>query len=327
MTKPAISIIMAAHNEQEYLPLTLISLFEQTYDNFEIVCVDDGSTDDTPKILQRFARKHPNLKIVTNPKPLGLTPSLNKALNLAQGAYIARADADDLYDPTRLALQKSVLDNCPGIFVVGSQALQLNEEGFPQPELNENLPLKDIGLRWRMLFNSPFWHPSVMWRNQGSLRYDETCPVAQDYELWTRMSAYGKMLTIDKPLYHRRNHPGNISGKRRQEQIAIRDRLSREQITTLLGTKTPPPDVIDHWRSCFINQFKPYRKLSLWDLKEYFVLLASFCKSRKWNKSARKFWQDEVRKQIGYLWLCRQLYLIPALFCLSLQVRLNSRVG
>jgi glycosyltransferase involved in cell wall biosynthesis len=327
MPKPVISVVMAAHNEQRFLAATLDSLFGQTYDNFEVICVDDGSTDRTPTILSQYAKRHPNLRVITNKEPMGLTASLNKALDEARGEYIARADADDLYDAHRLAEQKLILDVRSPVVVVGSQALQMDENGKPQPELDEELPCSDTGLRWRMLFNSPLWHPSVMWRAKTGLRYDETCRVAQDYELWTRMATHGKMVTLKARYYHRRNHTGNISGQRRQEQIATRDRLSLAQIKALLGDKAPPPAVIDRWRSCFINQFKPYGKVSLWDVNEYFRLLTSFCQARKWNKQSRAFWVSEVRKQMGYLYGNGQLYLIPALLWVTAQARFSSRKG
>jgi glycosyltransferase involved in cell wall biosynthesis len=288
--EPIVSIIMAAHNEEHFLPATLDSLLAQTFDDFELLCMDDGSTDATSDILKKYGKIDPRIRLFHHKKPQGLTASLNVLLKAARGKYIARADADDLYPPLRLEKQVTFLDAHPKVVLLSTQRTDIDEAGRPLP-IQKNSPLSDTAMRWRMLFDSPCLHPVVMWRASTNMTYDEKYHVAQDYELWSRMSKLGEMAALPERLLLRRVHHGSVSAKRKEEQQATRDAISlkclRENVDGNLSTAAQ----IHRWRESFMRQVtRPNKR----DLIDYFHLLARFCTQRMDGKD---LWRQECYKQ------------------------------
>lgn len=124
--EPKISVVMSVYNGERYLGEAVESIFNQTFSDFEFIIINDGSTDRTPEILTEI--DDPRAKVINQPNR-GLTASLNRAIRLAKGEYIARMDADDISEPTRLERQVEVLDRDPDVVLVACWYEVIDEKG------------------------------------------------------------------------------------------------------------------------------------------------------------------------------------------------------
>lgn len=207
---PRVSVIMSAHNTQDYIRLAVESVLSQEYRNFEMIVVDDGSTDGTSHILQELACDT-RVRLIRQ-DPAGLTTSLNTAASFAQGEYIARQDADDVSLPKRFALQVEFLDATPHVALVGTASDVINENGYRIGQITP--PVKHEEIVAMLRTSNCITHGSVMFRRaafESVGGYDIRFPMAQDYDLWLRLSEVYHLANLAKALYQYRVWPGSIS--------------------------------------------------------------------------------------------------------------------
>ena len=180
---------MAVYNGMPFLRTALDSILGQTFRDFELLIIDDGSTDDSRQLVMSYDDQR--IRLIVNESNRGLTPSLNLALQHARGVYVARHDADDISEPHRLARQVAYLQNNPEIALLGTSYTKIDEHGN---ELGRrHMPVDSTRIQWCLLFFCPFAHTSVMFRRALVLdrvgTYDESYKYAQDYDLWSRIAA------------------------------------------------------------------------------------------------------------------------------------------
>lgn len=230
---PLVTVLMSVHDDLRYLPAAVDSILGQTFDDFEFLVLDDGSVDGSGDYLMRLA--DPRVRVVSNGENLGLTRSLNRGLDQAEGLYLARMDADDVAEPGRLARQVDFLDANPRVGIVGSSRTLIDEAGAvvahaPAAE-------HDLDIRWKCLLGNPFAHPAVMLRldllNAHRLRYDEEYRTAQDYELWSRLLAVTQGHNLTEPLLRYRLRNG-VSRMHKPEQLRNHDRIAHASIRRLV---------------------------------------------------------------------------------------------
>ena len=223
---PAISVLMSVYNGERFLAEAVESILGQSHTDFEFLIVDDGSTDRTPEILRSF--DDPRIRLIVNPRNLGLTRSLNIGLAAARGRFIARMDADDIAAADRFERQFAFLCDHPKVVLVGSGHARLDDD--PATRLWATRPLRPIEFRWLSFFWSPILHPSAMFRaeliRRAGLRYDEDMATSQDYDLWTRMLSHGDGAALEGPLVYWRRHSGAVGVTRRADQIANHKRIA-----------------------------------------------------------------------------------------------------
>lgn len=207
-----ISVVMSVYNAEKYLAEAVDSILSQTYSDFELILINDKSTDDSGRILKGYAQKDPRVIILENEQNIGLTKSLNKGLAIAKGEYIARMDADDIATAERFEKQAAFLDAHPDYSFVSCIGRYIDENGNPEqlrpfPETNEEIyammPKVDAVM-----------HPGVMFRREDIAKIGNYCEdfrVVQDYDLWFRGMAAGyKFYNIQEPLLlFRRNESYN----------------------------------------------------------------------------------------------------------------------
>lgn len=220
---PAVSVLMAVHDGAGTVRAAVDSVLAQTAADLELLVVDDGSTDATPAILGAVG--DPRLRVVRQAHA-GLTAALNYGLRLARAPLLARLDADDLALPERLARQRAFLDAHREVGLLGTGARTVDaggrEVGLIRP------PADDAGLRRALIRANPFVHSSVVVRRaviEAVGGYDETLPVAQDYDLWMRMSGHTRLANLPEPLVVRRLLPGRVSAVRDRERLATEARV------------------------------------------------------------------------------------------------------
>lgn len=183
--KPEISVIMSVYNGMPYLKEAVKSILSQTYKNFEFIIVDDASDDSTPKYLKLLKDKR--IKIITNKKNLGLAESLNKALKISKGNFIARMDADDISHPKRIETQVKFLTKNPEIDLCGTWANLINPKGEKIGE--KKYPADPKSVNKAITWYTAVIHPTYMGKKSffDNLHgYRENYNFAEDYDLLAR---------------------------------------------------------------------------------------------------------------------------------------------
>lgn len=206
-----ISILMSVYNGEEFIEDAVNSVIQQTFESWELLIVDDCSTDRTLDIIKQF--DDDRIIIIKNDEQKGLTANLCKMKQLARGKYIARLDADDLCRSDRLEKQYKFLEDHMDVDLVCSYAEIIGDgKGLIKP------PVDNEDIKARLLFYSPIVHSSIMMRN-SDLFYDERFKRSQDYDLWDRMVHSGRVFgTIPEPLVFFRLHKGQISNTGSESQ-------------------------------------------------------------------------------------------------------------
>lgn len=239
-----VSVIMSVYNTEElWLRQSLESILSQTLKDFEFIIILDCPTDNSAEIVNEYARKDHRIHVLVNESNLGLTKSLNRGLDVAQGKYIARMDADDVAFRHRLEKQYQYMENHPEVVVLGTQICT----SLDPKHAMDKFPLCDWTpdqqvLKIRMLFrNAGVPHPTAMIRHdillQHKIKYDERIKKSQDYKLWIDLMPFGSIHVLNEMLLMYRVHEGQISADRmNQREYACR--VSLEQAENLLGDMT-----------------------------------------------------------------------------------------
>jgi len=236
--KPLVSIVMPVYNCEKYLDKSIKSILNQTFRNFEFIIINDGSTDKTGNILEKYEKADSRIHIY-NSEHQGVSLSLNKGCGLAQGKYIARMDADDISLPERIAKEVEYMEAHPEIGILGTGEEQIDEGGSLIRK--RHFPVLPGFIKWSVMFGG--WclsHPTVMMR-QAAIKelnfYNKEVLSGQDYELWSRAIFATKISNIQCILIQRRIWSENFSYKdyRANTQtvidamhLAIRRLLGRE---------------------------------------------------------------------------------------------------
>ena len=238
-SSPRVSVVISTFNGEKYLPEALDSILNQTFDDFELIIVNDGSTDSTAKILSEL--KDERLVIIENSVNSGIAASQNKAIAVASGRYVALQDHDDISLPDRLQAQVDFLDHHSEIALVGSGCSRIDEAG-KTIELMDG-PVGDMQLKWGFLFGCPIFHTAVMVRRavlDDGPAYSEDYAFACDYELLSRVVATHQVAQMPRPLVSWRTHSGATSVKRAAELQEEGMKILRRNMSDLVGSEIDP---------------------------------------------------------------------------------------
>jgi len=189
---PKISVIMPVYNAEKFLDESIKSILSQTFQDSEFIIINDGSMDNSLKIIKEYARKDKRIVLINNAKNLGLQKTLNKGLKAASGRYIARMDADDISLPNRLGIQYNYLEKHPEIFLLGGSAIVIDEEGKRMGSFRkQDNPSR---VRKKLGKSNSIIHSSIVFRNEG-LSYREKFKTSEDYDFYLRALSSGKKIT------------------------------------------------------------------------------------------------------------------------------------
>ena len=196
-----VSIILPARNAEKTIERSVRSVLDQTYKNFELICVVNNSGDKTEDILLKFAAEDD--RVVVTSSSAGLVPALNKGLSVATSEIIGRQDADDYWYPNKLESQVSFLENNSDIDILGVQIRSVNEK-FEETRQEPKRPTTDLEIKSALLSGwNVIPHPGVVFRRKIMEKlggYDDTFPFAEDYSLWLRAIRWYKFAIFDEVL-------------------------------------------------------------------------------------------------------------------------------
>lgn len=210
---PVVSVLLPVYNAQRYVPAAVESILAQTLVDFELIVVDDGSTDRSNAILRKFAAADPRVKLISRPNT-GYVVALNEALSCARGEFIARMDADDISLPARFERQVAYLREHPDCVLVGTHVVTMDGDGSligVMPDIAFGHDRIDQALLRR---GWPIVHPAVMMRasalrDVGAYKV-EYCP-NEDHDLFLRLAEAGKVENLPEVLIHYRKHAHSVS--------------------------------------------------------------------------------------------------------------------
>lgn len=216
--QPLVSVIMLAYNAEKYIGLAIESILDQTYDNIELIIIEDDSRDNTFQIIQNY--KDIRIKLVKNDFNRGITFSTNRGLELSTGKYIALLDDDDIAVKERLSLQVEYLENHEDIDILGGRSVHIDEKGniLKYQDMPRNNPKY---IKAMLLFNNAgFYNGTVMIRKEfiekNNLRYQENCYGMQDFKFFIDSSKLGNISTISDLLLYYRVHENNETKRRKR---------------------------------------------------------------------------------------------------------------
>jgi len=222
---PKVTVLMSVFNGERYLREAMESILSQTFEDFEFLIINDGSTDRSREILLSYADSR--IHLVDNEQNRGLTWSLNRGLRLATGQFVARQDADDISQPDRLSRQVEFLEKNTEVALLGSWYEKMDAEGNLIGK--RKLPGDNIAIRWSLLFYCPFVHSAVMFRKQAVLErvgfYNEALAYSSDYDLWYRIASCMQVANLDEYLVKYRVAPESMTatyGDKTQEGQQMR---------------------------------------------------------------------------------------------------------
>jgi hypothetical protein len=208
---PHVSVVLPVYNGLPYLHAAISSILSQSFSDFELIIIDDGSVDGSASVLEGFDDQRIRFLRQTNQ---GLARTLNHGISLARGTYVARQDQDDLSHPDRLALQVAHMEAHQDCVLVGSWA-QIMEVDRLVDRFHRH-PVDEPTLRYQLLFNNPFVHSSVLLRRSalqqvGGYTTDPERQPPEDYELWSRLSRIGSVANLGQVLLVYREISGSMS--------------------------------------------------------------------------------------------------------------------
>jgi glycosyltransferase involved in cell wall biosynthesis len=232
---PRISVIISTYNGERHLDDAVTSILQQTFADFELIIVNDGSTDKTTAILNHYS--DPRIKLLTNVSNQGIAASQNRAIEAASGEYIALMDHDDVALPQRLEKQVEFLDANDDVAMVGSSCICIDDED--RQTSIEHCPTEQIVLKWDpVLRGCPFFHTSLMikrdaLRDVGS--YSGNYQYAGDYELISKLAGNFKVANLSEPLVKWRLHDNSASRRNAAKVTEEATMISRLNASSVLG--------------------------------------------------------------------------------------------
>jgi glycosyltransferase involved in cell wall biosynthesis len=229
---PMLTVILPVYNAEKFLELAISSVLNQTFKNFELLIINDGSTDESDKIIGSF--NDSRIRYTINEENIKLIRTLNKGIDLAKGKYLARMDADDICLPTRFQRQINYLEKNPNVGVCGTHFITFNEDGEEHLTAYSS---ESHEIKFNLLRDCHFCHPTIMFRKSvlenPSVRYNLTYPHAEDYKLWIELSEKTEFHNIPTPLLKYRHHSNNISKLNEQTQLTASKMIRKEYFQKL----------------------------------------------------------------------------------------------
>lgn len=288
-----ITVLLPCYNAMPFLESALDSIQKQTHENLEILCIDDGSKDETLTYLQEQAKADPRIKIVVNEENLGLIKTLNKGVQLAEGKYIARMDADDVSKLDRIEKQLTFLEDNE-LDIVGGNIDVVSADGrILKKEVVRNFDMTETAIA-SYLF-TPIIHPTVFAKSivlkLEPYDFSKTSLHTEDYELWTRLIRKGcKIANMPESILQLRKNTNSVSHKYEHRQKI------NFTSTAINHWKTSFPEVKMIENKLFEIILNRFASISKTEFREAMKLADQLTKFSK-NKRIKSFLRVLIREQ------------------------------
>ncbi len=240
---PRVSVIMPVYNGEKYLRQAVESVLRQTFTDFELIIINDGSTDNSSHSIRSFT--DPRVVVIENKQNVGLSTVRNRGLEIARGEFIAFLDCDDIAYPERLELQVAFLLANPDVGLVGSFVRLIDENGKPGVSWRDYIPSEQFPIR--IMFGNTFTTSSVLLRKTAlpQERFREGFAPAEDYDLWVRILKQWKGWNIPKILTDYRTHTAGTSVTKKALQQTVIERIIRLELKEI-GIEPSPEEFSVH---------------------------------------------------------------------------------
>jgi glycosyltransferase involved in cell wall biosynthesis len=242
---PTISVVLPVYNAASYLAAAVSSILGQTFGDFELIAIDDGSTDGSAQIIEQMMRQDARIQIISRPNT-GIVGALNDGVARAQGEFIARMDADDIARPHRFERQLGFLRDTPGCVAVGSALLLMDSDGDAIGVQHWALTHEEID---KLLLTgcSGLAHPAAMIRRAALQRvggYRTEYEWIEDKDLWLRLAEIGRLANLREPLLQYRIHETSLSCQRENDTLRLWETLLNETYHRRRLMATPPKRIV-----------------------------------------------------------------------------------
>lgn len=294
---PVVSIVIPVYNAEPYLAESIRSVLAQIWTDYEVIIVDDCSTDRSPEIARSFG--DPRIRYFRNERNQGVAASRNRGIRLARGEFVAQMDQDDIARPYRIAAQVAFLRGHPEVGMCGGDIIKF----FPNSRHLIRFPREHEEIRVTQLFHSGFAHPTVMSRRAvllgNGLFYDETCRNLEDYELWCKLVEKTRVANLGQVLLEYRSHASQLSRESSEYFTNLLRRLHRRVLEPILPDLTEEDLRLHHQISLFgdTNDISSLLRVSAW--------LNRLVEANR----QRGFYDPAVMERVfgrKWAWLCRQ---------------------
>ncbi len=322
--KGLVSVIMSNYNTpEEYLREAIESVLNQTYSDFEFIIVDDCSTDNSLETIRSY--KDPRISVIQNEVNMGITKSLNRALAVSKGEFIARMDGDDICLPERFQKQVDFLKQNPHIIVCGTwvELFGNGADAYKEKKSCKVLPEKDL-LQINLLFGNHMniIHPTAMFNHkllkENNITYNENYIFAQDYRMWVECSKKGSLANIPEILFRYRIHDKAVSSDKKSIQTECAKNIMAEQLSQL-SLELPEDWETVHWglltgRKPFDLRYKEWIKAILRQNKKYKIFNHQLLKKTLWGKWTETVYFEYAKTNSIKTLLSLPLHCYPILF-------------
>jgi glycosyltransferase involved in cell wall biosynthesis len=309
-----ITVLMPVYNAEKYLKEAIESILNQSYTNFEFLIINDGSEDRSEDIILSY--RDDRICYFRNEKNSGIVQTLNRGIAFCKGKYIARMDADDISEPTRLKKQLDFMEKNLDYGLIGSQAYLIDEKSCITGELI--YPVAFDKILFNLMLHNVFIHPTVFIRTSifrtFNILFSENYKHAEDYKLWTQFGCVTKMLNLEDKLIKYRIHNEQISEKHQTAQIENSNKIIREYLVSVglnpefykvLSVYTTEADTLQ-----IINLLEELYKVTKTKKRIYTPYLIKYIE-KKWRYifletskypffMLKKFWTSEISKCIHW---------------------------
>lgn len=226
---PVISVVMSVYNAEKYLDEAIESILNQTFKDFEFIIINDGSTDKSLEIIEKYQKEYNRIVLISRENK-GLIYSLNEGIEKARGEYIARMDADDISLPNRFEEQVELLSKNSKIDVVGCNYQLIDEKSNIKGDVVK-VPMTNEDILMNLCYTVPFAHPSVMIRKSIFENFKYEINPTEDYLLWTKIFNGENFRNIEKLLFKYRHQYGDsFSDSKRLKMLNAEKNISRDFI-------------------------------------------------------------------------------------------------
>ncbi len=294
---PLVSVLMPAYNREKYIGEAIESISTQTYPNWELIIVDDGSTDSTAEIVKSYQAKDNRIILYQFPENKGIPYARNKCLELAKGEYLANLDSDDIALPERLEKQVKFMEKNPEVGVCGGRYVFIDEEN-KKLNMPFSMPTEDKEIKINFfLYKAHVFNTTLLIRKRviRNIRYDTGFAYAQDLKFYADVFHYTILANLNEVLVSYRQHTSKVSVLAKQAQLSFAKQAIQSMLENLSFSMSKA-EIITHLKFVFQEpqqDFAFLKDLIIW--LEKLVLLH--------NPEERIFDQTLLRQKVAEMWL------------------------